>query len=189
MINKEQMLDALYNQYKKCLECPLAYAGRSSIVFGEGNIDAMLMFIGEGPGAQEDLLSRPFVGRSGRLLTATIEKLGYSRQDVYITNIVKCRPPNNRPPTTTEIATCTTILLFEQIKIINPMVICTLGSTALTGLTQGQHLLKNVRGTSFIHHDRVVIPTYHPAYILRNQSAYPLFFKDISNAFLASKNF
>src|SRR5205823_4093975 len=123
----------LYKPYKKCLQCPLGTLGRTNVVFGEGNSDADLMLIGEAPGRYEDEQSKPFVGRSGKLLNRTLELVGLKRNDVFITNIVKCRPPNNRKPLPLESTTCKNILLFNQIKIIRPHIICTLGASALQG--------------------------------------------------------
>src|SRR5579872_2582777 len=128
---KQQLLDQLYAPYRNCTMCPLGTLGRTNVVFGEGNPDADLLFIGEGPGAAEDAQGRPFVGRSGKLLTKTLEGLGIKREDVFITNIVKCRPPENRAPTPVEAGICTNLFLYNQIKIIRPKVICVLGATAL----------------------------------------------------------
>ena len=115
---KQQLLDTLYEPYKKCLQCPLGFLGRTNVVFGEGNPDANLLFIGEGPGKEEDLQGRPFVGRSGQLLNRALGLVGISRPDVYITNIVKCRPPNNRAPLPIEITTWMNLLLNNKIKIM-----------------------------------------------------------------------
>src|SRR5437870_4631307 len=117
---KQELLDKLYAPYKKCMECPLGNLGRTHVVFGEGNPDADLMFIGEGPGKEEDEQGRPFVGRSGKLLNHIFEIIGIHRKNVFITNIVKCRPPNNRKPLPIESNTCKSILLLNQIKIIRP---------------------------------------------------------------------
>ncbi|HSW73573.1 MAG TPA: uracil-DNA glycosylase [Candidatus Limnocylindria bacterium] len=181
---KQKLLDQLYAPYQKCLMCPLGSLGRTKVVFGEGNPDARLMFIGEGPGANEDAQGRPFVGRSGQLLTKIIESTGLSRSDVFITNIVKCRPPENRKPFPLESKTCKGILLDKQIEIIKPMVICTLGSAALAGLL-GQDVVKitQMRGIPLMHNGITILPTYHPAYILRNPKELEPLVVDINKAY------
>jgi uracil-DNA glycosylase family 4 len=110
-LTKKQQLDQLYNLYKNCIQCPLGTLGRTNVVFGSGNPDSKIIFIGEGPGAQEDLLAEPFVGKSGQLLTKILKELEVKREDIYITNIVKCRPPENRAPAPIEMVTCTSLLL------------------------------------------------------------------------------
>lgn len=165
---KQQQLDELYAPYKKCMECPLSTLGRSQLVFGSGNPDAQIMLIGEGPGKQEDTQGLPFVGRSGMLLNRVFETLGITRDDLFITNIVKCRPPNNRRPTQKESNTCKNLLLINQIKIIRPKIICTLGSAALEGLLEQNFKISETRGTLLSYQGIPLIPTYHPAYILRN---------------------
>lgn len=152
------------------MACPLGSLGRTNVVFGEGNPDARLLFIGEAPGRDEDLEGKPFVGRSGRLLTKTLEAYGIDRSEVYITNIVKCRPPNNRKPLPLEAKTCKNLLLFNQIKIIKPQIICTLGSFALQELLDQTVQITKIRGIPIIWEGITIIPTYHPAYILRNPS-------------------
>ncbi len=184
---KQNLLNKLYAPYVKCVQCPLGKLGRTNVVFGEGNPDARLMFIGEGPGQEEDRLARPFVGRSGQLLNKVFGLIGIKREEVFITNIVKCRPPDNRKPFKNEMITCTDILLFNQIKIIRPDVICTLGSTALQGLTHNFDIkISSLRGKS-LKPDRfpqiIVIPTYHPAYILRNPKELNTLYEDIKKAF------
>lgn len=168
---KQQLLDALYEPYKKCLQCPLGFLGRTNVVFGEGNPDADILFIGEGPGKDEDEQGRPFVGRSGKLLTRAITIVGIKREDVYITNIVKCRPPGNRAPLPVEAATCMDLFLYNQIKIIRPRIICTLGAVALNNLMGYPSSITKMRGKIIEYKDNIVVlPTYHPAYILRNQT-------------------
>lgn len=166
---KQQLLDKLYEPYKNCVQCPLGFLGRTQVVFGEGNPDAELMFVGEAPGKDEDLQGKPFVGKSGQLLNRALGLVGISRNDVFITNIVKCRPPNNRVPAPLEIATCTKLFLFNQIKIIRPKIICTLGSIALNALAESPQQITKVRGTILEKDGFTIIPTFHPAYILRNQ--------------------
>ncbi len=167
---KEKLLEALYAPYQNCKECHLGYAGRTQVVFGEGNADAELLFIGEGPGKDEDEQGRPFVGRSGQLLNRVLAQVGIERTDVFITNIVKCRPPNNRAPSPQEASTCMNLFLFNQIKIVRPKIICTLGSIALNNLLGKPLSITKLRGTVLEWDGYKVMPTYHPAYILRNQS-------------------
>lgn len=176
---KQQLLDELYAPYQKCLQCPLGFLGRTNVVFGEGNPNTKLLFIGEAPGRDEDEQGRPFVGRSGKLLTKALELAGINRDDVYITNIVKCRPPNNRKPLPIEITTCTNILLINQIKIIQPALICPLGSVALTTLLGPDYKITKTRGTILPKEEFLILPVYHPSYVLRNQSMLPVFFQDI----------
>ncbi len=167
---KEELLKALYAPYKNCKECHLGYTGRTNVVFGEGNADAELFFIGEGPGKDEDEQGRPFVGRSGQLLNRVLAQVGIDRSDVFITNIVKCRPPNNRAPSPQEASTCMNLFLFNQIKIVRPKIICTLGSVALNNLIGTPCSITKLRGSTLKWNEYQVMPTYHPAYILRNQS-------------------
>jgi DNA polymerase len=189
-IYKQQLLNKLYAPYKKCLECPLGTLGRTHVVFGEGNPDADIMFIGEGPGKEEDEQGRPFVGRSGKLLNHIFAIVGIKREDVFITNIVKCRPPNNRKPLPIESNTCKSILLLNQIKIIRPSIICTLGSAALSGLLDKDIKITQLRGTIMQFQNIPLIPTYHPAYILRNPKELQTLIDDIQAVFdkLNSKN-
>jgi len=180
--NKQTLLNKLYKPYKKCQNCPLATLGRKTIVFGEGNPDANLMIIGEGPGKDEDALGRPFVGRSGKLLDKIIELIDMSRKDVFIANVVKCRPPNNRKPLPIESKTCKKLLLFKQIKIIKPKVICTLGSSALEALIEKPVAITKLRGKIIKFKQTVILPTYHPAYILRNRKELENFSADLKKA-------
>lgn len=164
---KQSLLVDIYKPYVGCTGCHFNMPPATQIVFGEGNPDANLLVIGEAPGRDEDIAGRPFVGRSGKLLTKLLEASGISRSDVFITNIVKCRPPNNRRPLPQEIEISKNLLL-DQIKIIRPKIICTLGSAALEGLLGKQIQITKERGRPFSWHETTVLPTYHPAYILRN---------------------
>ncbi len=151
-----------------CTRCPL-HEGRTNLVFGEGDPEARLMFVGEGPGYHEDQQGRPFVGPSGELLTKMIRAMGFAREDVYIANMVKCRPPENRNPAPEELMKCTPFL-EKQIEVIQPEVIVTLGRVATNALLGVDGSLGSLRGR---FHDRdgvAVMPTYHPAYLLRNDS-------------------
>lgn len=179
---KEQLLKQLYEPYKKCLMCPLATQGRTTIVFGEGNVNSLLMFIGEGPGREEDEQARPFVGRSGKLLTRLLAIVGIDRKDVFITNIVKCRPPENRRPTLQESSTCKKILLLKQIEIIDPKIICTLGSCAVENIIEQQVAISKIRGSCLPWNNRIIMPTFHPAYALRNPAVIEAMTEDILNA-------
>jgi DNA polymerase len=152
-----------------CRRCKL-WHGRSNLVFGEGSPSARLVFIGEGPGREEDLEGRPFVGEAGKLLTDIIEKgMGIKREDVYICNVVKCRPPNNRDPERDEIETCIPFLK-EQIRLIDPEVICVLGRIAGRELLGRDFKITRERGKWDSYMSIPVMPTYHPAYLLRNPS-------------------
>lgn len=179
-IEKNQLLEKLYQPYRNS-ETLLVQGGSNRIIFGEGPVDAKLMFVGEAPGATEDELLRPFVGRSGKLLDATLSRLGSDRSQVFITNIVKVRPPNNRTPSPDEILKGRQLLL-KQIEIIQPNVICTLGASALAGVLGNQPAISKLRGTCFPFQAAWLIPTFHPAYILRDQKKLPILVQDIALA-------
>ena len=171
-------LEALQKQAQNCHLCELSKS-RQKVVFGEGDPHADLLFIGEAPGATEDSSGKPFVGRSGELLTKMIENvLQISRSDVYITNIVKCRPPNNQVPTPTQAHTCQPYLL-KQIELIKPKLIVTLGATAYHYLTGDETGITKIRGTLHKQKGYTIIPTYHPSYLLRNPSAKKEVFEDL----------
>ena len=164
---KEAALKALREEIGDCKRCKLS-SGRKNIVFGEGSPDARLMFIGEGPGREEDLQARPFVGDAGMLLTRLIEKMGFRREDVYIANIVKCRPPMNRDPERDEIEICRGYI-EKQIEIINPQVIISLGRISFQTLIGNPALkMTSTRGRFFDYKGIPLMPTFHPAYLLRN---------------------
>lgn len=184
---KQQLLDELYKPYLKCVMCPLGGLGRTHVVFGSGNPDARLVFVGEGPGQEEDRQNKPFVGRSGQLLNKIFAAIGIDREEVFITNIVKCRPPNNRKPTASESAICKEILLEKQLKIIRPDVICTLGSAALEGLLTNPVKISAHRGKQTSYQGMILLPTYHPAYILRNPKELEILYKDIEKAHQLTK--
>ena len=150
-----------------CTRCPLAYAGRRTIVFGDGDPNAKLMFVGEGPGADEDESGLPFVGKAGQLLNNMIGAMGLGREQVYIANIVKCRPPQNRTPEPVEANTCSQFLL-RQIDVIQPQVIVALGATAATYLLGVQQSLASLRGQWHSCRGAKVAVTYHPAFLLRD---------------------
>ena len=178
--NINSMPKELEELKKICINCRLCNLSktRTNVVFGEGNPKAELMFIGEAPGEQEDKGARPFVGKAGKLLTKIISNvLNLSREDVYITNIVKCRPPNNRVPTIEEAIKCRPYLL-KQIDIINPKILVCLGKTAFMYLMNSDLPITKVRGKIFEFKEKKVIPTFHPSYLLRNPSAKKDAFKD-----------
>lgn len=165
---KQEQLKKLFTPYVNCQKCPLATQGRTQVVFGTGDAQATLMFIGEGPGRDEDRLGSPFVGRAGQLLNKIIEAMGIKREDVYISNVVKCRPPGNRTPLPLETSTCKNLLLYKEIDIVQPKIICTLGSPATKALLGDDVLISKTRGIFADFKGITVMPTYHPAYLLRN---------------------
>ena len=150
-----------------CTRCPLAYAGRRNIVFGDGDAKARLMFVGEGPGADEDEQGLPFVGKSGQLLTNMIQAMGLQRDEVYIANIVKCRPPANRAPEPEEANTCTRFLV-RQMDVVQPDYVVALGATAATYLLGVRQSLASLRGRWHDVRGAKAIVTYHPAFLLRD---------------------
>jgi len=149
-----------------CTRCAL-HKGRNKIVFGDGDADARLMFVGEGPGADEDAQGLPFVGRAGQLLNNMISAMGLKREQVYIANVVKCRPPQNRTPEPDEANTCSPFL-FQQIDVIRPEVIVALGATAATYLLGQRQPLAGLRGRVHSWRGTKLIVTYHPAFLLRD---------------------
>lgn len=165
---KKLALKGIADRLAGCTRCPLN-SGRKNIVMGQGNPDAELVFVGEAPGADEDESGLAFVGRSGQLLTKMIEALGFTRDEVWIGNIAKCRPPNNRPPTSEEMATCSPFLL-QQLNIIKPKVIVALGKTAGVGLglLKAEDALGPKRGKVHSWSEIPVVLTYHPSYLLRS---------------------
>jgi DNA polymerase len=164
---REAALRAIQEEIGDCTRCPLAYAGRRKIVFGDGSAQARLMFIGEGPGADEDAQGLPFVGRAGQLLNNMIGAMGLARDEVYIANIVKCRPPNNRVPEPVEATTCSQFLL-RQIDTVQPQVIVALGATAATYLLGVRRSLGALRGSWHTCRGAKLAVTYHPAFLLRD---------------------
>jgi uracil-DNA glycosylase len=160
-----------------CTRCKL-HKARTNIVFGVGNPKAQLVFVGEGPGRDEDAQGEPFVGRAGKLLTQMIEAMGLRRPDVYICNVVKCRPPENRLPEPDEIATCSPYLL-RQLGAIQPKVICCLGACSAQTMLQTTQGISKFRGEWFDYRGSKLIATYHPAYLLRNPAAKGEVWKDL----------
>ena len=160
-----------------CTRCPL-HRTRRNLVFGEGSPGAKLVFVGEAPGEEEDKQGRPFVGRAGQLLTKIISAMGLAREDVYICNILKCRPPGNRNPKEDEIATCEPFLV-KQLEAINPEIICALGTFAAKTLLRTEAPISSIRGKFHEYHGRKLMPTYHPAYLLRNPEAKKPVWEDV----------
>jgi uracil-DNA glycosylase family 4 len=170
-------LEKIREDIGDCTRCKL-HKARTNIVFGVGNPKAQLVFIGEGPGRDEDAQGEPFVGRAGKLLTQMIEAMSLRREDVYICNVVKCRPPENRLPEKDEIATCSPFLM-RQLGVIGPKVICCLGACAAQTLLQTNQGISRFRGEWFDFRGSKLIATYHPAYLLRNPNAKGEVWKDL----------
>src|SRR5438445_11747190 len=164
--DKAVALDAVRADIGDCTRCRLS-KGRTNIVFGTGNVDADIMFIGEGPGADEDEQGLPFVGRAGQLLNNMISAMGIKREDVYIANVVKCRPPGNRTPEKDECDTCSPFLM-RQIDVIKPKVIVALGAVAAKNLLAVNDSMANLRGRWYDFRNSKLLVTYHPAYLLRD---------------------
>jgi DNA polymerase len=174
-VSRQELLDPIRNRVSGCVKCPHLVRSRTQTVFGVGNPDADLMFVGEAPGADEDAQGEPFVGRAGQLLTRIIETMGFSRRDVYIANVLKCRPDmpagayGNRAPTPVEMQTCLPYLR-EQIEVIQPKVLVALGASAVEGLLGTRGTMRELRGRWHSFNETPLMITYHPAYLLRNQS-------------------
>ena len=169
LLKKDPSLEEISLDLVDCKRCRLSQ-GRSTIVFGSGNPKPSLVFIGEGPGREEDQQGLPFVGRAGQLLTKMIQSIQLQRNEVYICNVVKCRPPENRTPSEDEIATCSPFL-FRQLSVLSPKLICCLGLTAAQTLLKLKAPLGRLRNEIHTFQDIPVVATYHPAYLLRNPSA------------------
>jgi len=166
-----EALDALRVEIgPDCTLCKLHTLGRKQVVYGVGNPNADLMFVGEAPGADEDIQGEPFVGRAGQLLTKIIEAIGMKRSDVYIANVIKCRPPGNRNPEPDEVERCEPFL-FRQIDIVKPKVIVALGKFAAQSLLRTTEPITRLRGREYKFRSAILMPTFHPAYLLRNPSS------------------
>ena len=174
----QEALETLAQQVRGCTRCDL-YKGRTNAVPGEGPVHAEIMFIGEGPGAREDKLGRPFVGASGRFLDELLEQAGLTREEVWITNVVKCRPPGNRDPQVDEIETCTTNYLENQIKIVNPSIIVTLGRHSMNWFISDAKITQ-VHGQMHKVGRRFVIPMFHPAAALHQSRFKPMLLEDFA---------
>ena len=164
-----------------CTRCKLHALGRKQVVFGVGNPNADLMFVGEAPGADEDEQGEPFVGRAGQLLTKIIEAIGLTRDQVYIANVIKCRPPGNRNPEPDEVDTCEQFL-FRQVDAIKPKVVIALGKFAAQSLLKTNDPITRLRGRVFNYRGASLIPTFHPAYLLRNPSSKREVWEDMKKA-------
>jgi uracil-DNA glycosylase len=175
--DKKSALEELETHVQECSQCGLCHSRRNP-VFGQGNPDARLMFIGEAPGLQEDIQAQPFVGKAGILLTKIIEAIGFTRADVYIANCLKCRPPQNRNPLPSEVLACREFFI-KQIEIIEPKVICCLGRFAAQTVLMSEETISRLRG-GFHDIDGIkVMPTFHPAYLLRNPQDKRLVWQDM----------
>lgn len=181
-----ETLEDIRSDLGDCRRCGLS-EGRTNIVFGSGNAHAKLVFIGEGPGYEEDRQGQPFVGAAGRLLTKIIEAIKFTRNQVYICNIIKCRPPGNRNPMPDEIAACSPFLK-RQIAAINPDFICTLGSFAAQTLLETKAPISKLRGVFYDYMGIKVMPTYHPAFLLRNPEKKRSVWEDMKKLMRALEN-
>jgi DNA polymerase len=168
--NPSEALAAIRADIGDCTRCKLHGLGRQQIVFGVGNPNADLMFVGEAPGADEDVQGEPFVGRAGQLLTKIIEAIGLKREDVYIANVIKCRPPQNRNPEPDEVERCEPFL-FRQIDVVKPKVIVALGKFGAQTLLRTLDPISRLRGRVFDFRGAKLVPTFHPAYLLRNPAS------------------
>ena len=179
--NAAEALASVREEIGDCTRCKLHTLGRRQIVFGVGNPNADLMFVGEAPGADEDVQGIPFVGRAGQLLTKIIEAIGLTRDDVYIANVIKCRPPQNRNPEQDEVETCEPFL-FQQIDVISPKVIVALGTFASRTLLRTLDPISRLRGRVYDYRGAKLIPTFHPAYLLRNPTSKREVWEDMKKA-------
>ncbi len=180
-VSKYSLLPLLFKSIKSavsnCYKCQLS-SSRTNSVFGEGSPEAELMFVGEAPGAEEDRTGRPFIGRAGELLDRIIRAINLSREDVFITSVVKCHPPENRTPLPEEISACKPFLI-NQIYAIRPLIICSLGTTATQTILNTDEPIAKLRGVIYEFKGVKVMPTFHPAYLLRNPNAKRLVWEDM----------
>ena len=176
MEDKREKLKSFFYKIKECQECEL-HEGRTRFVFGSGNAAAELMFVGEAPGKNEDLQGLPFVGRAGKILDDLLGSIDMNRKEVFIANVLKCRPPGNRDPKIDEISTCKEYL-FEQIDIIDPKVICTLGKYSTQLILDTSHGITGLRGKVFNRDGRTILPINHPAAVLYTPSRIEILQKD-----------
>jgi DNA polymerase len=167
LLRSPEALAAIRSELGDCTRCKLHTLGRTQIVFGVGNPAADIMFVGEAPGADEDVQGVPFVGRAGQLLTKMIEAMGLSRDEVYIANVLKCRPPGNRDPQPDEVETCEPFL-FQQVATVQPKVVIALGAFAARTLLKTQDPISRLRGRIFDYRGAQLIPTFHPSFLLRS---------------------
>ncbi len=167
--DRREQLIIIKRKVDCCKKCPFLVADRTNTVFGSGHANAELVFVGEAPGRDEDIQGLPFVGRAGQLLTKMIESIGLSRKQVFIANVLKCRPPNNRNPLPEEIMHCEPYLR-TQLELIQPKLICALGTFAAKTLLKTDTTISRMRGEFHDYHGIKLLPTFHPAYLLRNTS-------------------
>ena len=179
-------LEEIAAAVRKCTACPL-HAGRTHAVPGEGNSQADIIFIGEGPGQKEDASGRPFVGAAGKLLESMLCEIGLRREDVFIANVVKCRPPQNRDPLPAEVETCTTRFLFAQITLIQPKLICTLGRHSMRRFLPDSLAISQAHGQPYRRNGQVYLPLYHPAAALYQGSLRETLFTDFKKIPLVLK--
>ena len=170
-------LQELAHSLHNCQRCKLAKLGRTQVVFGVGNPNAQVMFVGEGPGFNEDKQGEPFVGAAGKLLNELLQSAGLSRAEIYIANVVKCRPPNNRDPEPDEVETCKPFL-FQQIDSIQPKLVCTLGRWSTETILERKVSITKIRGQVIRHHNLVVFPLLHPAAALHQGNLLPALRED-----------
>jgi uracil-DNA glycosylase family 4 len=173
-------LEELRSELQGCVKCRLS-EGRKSVVVGEGNPKAQLVFVGEGPDEQDELEAKPFVGKSGQLLTKMIEAIGLAREDVFICNVIKCRPPGSRAPQSDEIKSCTSFL-ERQLHAIQPKVIVAFGKIAAQTLLETEERISTLRGKEFSYKEAKLIPTFHPSFLLRNPGAKRAAWEDLKKA-------
>ncbi len=176
-VNVEEEMETLRREILNCTKCGLA-GNRRNPVPGEGSLKAEVMFVGEAPGVEEDRQGRPFVGAAGKLLNSLLESIGLNRTKVFITNVVKCRPPRNRPPRVSEIAACRPYL-NRQIDLIDPKVICLLGNSAIKTLLSKEISVGEAHGEAYRKGNRLYMPLYHPAAALYNFNLKPMLFEDM----------
>lgn len=179
-VDKKTKLEALYSEMKQCTKCPL-HEGRKNIVPGHGNPDSIIVFVGEAPGKSEDEKGLPFVGAAGKILTKAIESAGLKRSDVYITNVVRCRPPKNRTPHKSEIKSCIHFLI-EELKIIKPRIVVALGRTAADALSVIKSPRGEIKDKFFAGMKMKIMHTYHPAALLYDPKTKEEFFLHINKA-------
>ena len=170
-------LASILSEVEKCVSCGL-HSTRNKTVFGTGNPDSTIMFVGEAPGEEEDKQGKPFVGRAGNLLTKMISAIGFQREEVFIANVLKCRPPENRDPKPDEVAACEHFLI-EQIKAVNPVIICALGTHAAQTLLKTNEPIGKLRGKLHDYHGVPLLPTYHPSFLLRSPNMKKLAWVDL----------
>jgi len=176
-VSKAELLAVIRNEVFNCKRCSL-HKARRNVVFGDGNPNAKLLLVGEAPGYEEDLQGLPFVGQAGKLLTRIIESIGLTRNSVYICNVLKCRPPGNRSPLPEEISVCKTYLI-RQIQIISPKAILCLGKYASQAVLGVDDPITNIRGKDYDYKGIHLIPTFHPAYLLRNPNSKKYVWEDL----------